>query len=62
MDWLNGNKTFLTALITGLIGTYMGVDSALNDQLPNIPQWALMLLGSFGLYSMRDAIRKVEGK
>lgn len=49
------SKTFWSALLTGLIGTYIGVDQAIGDKLPDIPGWVLLLLSALGIYGRATA-------
>ncbi|ADH63650.1 hypothetical protein Mesil_1772 [Allomeiothermus silvanus DSM 9946] len=53
------SKTVWAALLTGLLGTYQGLDAALNDALPNIPQWVFYVLTGLGLYGLRTADKKI---
>lgn len=59
MDWLldfiDGYKTKIAAVITAVVG----VLSAFGVTTPS---WFVFLLAGFGLYSVRDAVDKMESK
>lgn len=55
------SKTVWAALLTGLLGTYTGVDAALGGELPDIPQWVFYVLTGLGLYGLRTAEKKIGG-
>lgn len=59
---LDGKKTYIVAILAGLIGAYTGLDSMMNDQLPNIPDWIYTVLSGFGLWGVRSALAKMERK
>lgn len=49
------SKGVITGIVTVIIGVYSLVDTALGPQLgfdlPQIPEWIFILLGSLGIYS-----------
>lgn len=69
---LDGQKTKIVSALLVLISAYIGLDKVFDDSLPDFPlwlekglqwlldNWAMGVLGGVGLYSMRDAVRKLE--
>lgn len=49
------SKTVWATLITGVLGTYVQLDAALGNTLPDIPGWVFVILGAFGLYGRAKA-------
>ncbi len=52
-SFLDGNKTKIAAVLTAAIG----IGTAFGVVVPN---WLVLMLAGFGLYSVRDAISKLE--
>lgn len=55
------SKGVWAAVVTGLLGLYGGIDAAVNDALPNVPEWVYIVLGALGLYA-RATATKLLGK
>jgi hypothetical protein len=53
------SKTVWAALITGLIGTYLQVDIAVADALPDIPPVVLTVLAALGIYGRAVATERL---
>lgn len=51
--WIDGNKTYLTAIATGVIAFLLmiGVE---------VPEYVYAILSAFGVYAVRSAISKTE--
>lgn len=52
--WLEGKKTYLTAIVAGVL-------AALGVLGIEVPEYVLTALMAFGLYSVRSAIAKAGG-
>ena len=51
------SKTVWTAIIGGILAMVGPVSTALGHPVA-VPEWVYGILGSFGLYSLRDGIGK----
>lgn len=66
LDKLSGAKTFLFSAALMLCGFYMAVDDLLTQMavmdLPDVPDYIIMILGGGTAASLRDSIRKIGAK
>lgn len=66
LNKLNGAKTFLFSAALALCGLYMAIDDLLTQlavmDLPDVPDYIIMILGGGTAASLRDSIRKLGAK
>ena len=59
---LAGARTYILAVLASLVGVYMAADDLFNfvgwTDLPNIPDYVLVLIGAGGAASLRASINK----
>jgi hypothetical protein len=53
IDFLDGKKTYLTAIVTAVIGAAQALGY-------EIPQWIYAILGAFGLGTLRAAVTRTK--
>ena len=51
MDWLKGKKTYITALVIGLLAAAQALGYP-------IPEWIYAILGGLGLGTLRSGVAK----
>jgi len=51
MDWLKGKKTYITALVIGLLAAAQALGYP-------IPEWIYAILGGLGLGTLRAGVAK----
>ena len=58
---LAGARTYLLAIAAAVVGVYMAADDLVNFMgwmdLPNIPEYILVLIGAGGAASLRAAVK-----
>jgi hypothetical protein len=55
IDFLDGKKSYLTAIVTAIIGAVQALGY-------EIPQWIFAILGAVGLGTLRAAVSKSKPK
>lgn len=58
MNWLKGKKSYIVAVLTGLVSVYSGFAAANPGQFPPIPEYVWGILGALGLGAIRASIPK----
>ena len=55
-SWLNGKKTYIIAILTGLVGIWSALVGIDPTHFHAIPEWVWSILAAAGLGAVRSAI------